>query len=76
MEKFCIKICFSRKFQVKLNLLENFAFINLAKKDKGCSLQKLILKRASNFETLGTFIKNKKMYIKLKHCIDVLKTKY
>ena len=33
------------------------------KKDKGSYLQKVILKRALKFQTLGSFIKNKKIYI-------------
>ena len=55
-----MKMVSSSKVQVKLNLFENFAFKNMWKKDKGWSLQKVILKRALKFETLGRFIENKK----------------
>ena len=34
-------VFFSKKVQVKLNLLENFEFKNLWKKDEGWSLQKV-----------------------------------
>ena len=45
---------------VKLNLLKNFAFKNLCKKDKGWSLQKVLFKRALKFEKLGRLLKAKK----------------
>ena len=48
---------------VKLNLLKNFAFKNLCKKDKGWSLQKVLFKRALKFEKLGRLLKAKKVYI-------------
>ena len=48
---------------VKLNLLKNFAFKNLRKKDKGWSLQKVLFKRALKFEKLGRLLKAKKVYI-------------
>ena len=57
-----MKMYFSSKVQVKLNLLENFAFENLWKKDKGWSQQRVILERALKFEALDRFIK-KKIYI-------------
>ena len=66
-------MCFSSKVQVKWNLLENFAFQNMWKKDKGWSLQKVfqffwsgISKKALKFKTLGRFIKTKKMYMQYK----------
>ena len=57
-----MKMYFSSKVQVKLNLLENFAFENLWKKDKGWSQQRVILERALKFEALDRFIK-KNIYI-------------
>lgn len=48
---------------VKLNLLKNFSFKNLCKKDKGWSLQKVLFKRALKFEKLGRLLKAKKVYI-------------
>ena len=57
-----MKMYFSSKVQVKLNLLENFAFENLWKKDKGWSQQRVILERALKFEALDRFIK-KYIYI-------------
>ena len=58
-----MKMYFSSKVQVKLNLLENFAFENLWKKDKGWSQQRVILERALKFEALDRFIKKKYIYI-------------
>ena len=53
------------KVQVKLNLLENLAFENLWKKDKGWSLQRVVLERALKFEILDRFTKNKKNLYKI-----------
>ena len=48
---------------VKLNLLKNFAFKTLCKKDKGWSLQKFLFKRALKFEKRGRLLTAKRVYI-------------